>query len=78
MSHYSPNEYQIVKETKIYPWPCESEPNRTIQVFAGKDPDILTRVKPGIFNMRTGIFKMHILIPEKDIIEIKENTIITF
>lgn len=61
-------DYQRVREDKVYPWPCEPQPNRTIQLF---NDDILTRSKDGTFVKHTGICCAGIVIPESDIIEVK-------
>ena len=62
-------DYCKVKKDKIYPWPCKSEPDRTLPIF---DDDILTRSSPGVFTKHTGICCLNILIPEEDIIDESE------
>jgi hypothetical protein len=63
-------DYQQVKENKTYPWPCTPLPNRTIEIFTD---DVLTRSSPGVFTKHTGLCCMNILIPESDIIEVKDD-----
>ena len=63
-------DHQKVKETAVYPWPCASDPHRTIKIF---DDDILSRNSPGSFTKHTGFCCFGILIPESDIVEVKDN-----
>lgn len=63
-----------VKETKKYPWPCKSLPNRTIEIF---DDDILNKTSPGVYTKITGLGCMNILIPDEDTIEMNEEQHLT-
>ena len=59
------NRYYTVKEGKVYPWPCGSHPDRTIELF---DDDILTKGENGTFTKQTGICCLNIKIPEEDVV----------
>lgn len=62
---YTLPEYYVVKETKRYPWPCDNQPDRTIEVYP---EDILTKKSNNRYNMQTGIYKMGIHIPDEDVV----------
>jgi len=67
-------DYQKVYVDKKYPWPCISHPNRIIQIYGGdNDPDVLQRTSSGVFTCITGVCKVGILIPEEDIVEVKND-----
>ena len=59
-------------EIKYYPWPCESQPDRTIELI---QDDILVKTDTDTFTMLTGIAKLGILIPEADLHLETEKTI---
>jgi len=66
MSSYAVKDYYKIKhEEKEYPWPCNSEPDRTIILF---DDDVLTKAEDGTFTKHTGACCMWIQIPEEDLI----------
>tara|TARA_R110000824_G_scaffold12226_5_gene53512 strand:- start:6297 stop:6533 length:237 start_codon:yes stop_codon:yes gene_type:complete len=61
-----------VKEDKEYPWPCASDPNRTIELF---DDDVLTKdLENGTYMKHTGIGCFNIVIPDEDIEQIEGDT----
>ena len=62
--------HQRVKENKIYPWPCQSDPKRNIKIFTD---DVLTRSPNGTFTKHTGVCCCGIIIPEYDIVEVKDD-----
>ena len=55
---------QIKYKRKEYPWPCAGEPGRKIMLF---DDDILLKNKKGTYDCLTGIYKIGIQIPDKDV-----------
>lgn len=55
--------YYTVKKQKKYPWPCEPQPDRMIEVWP---EDVLTRTGPNVYDMQTGIYKIGLQIPDED------------
>jgi hypothetical protein len=55
-----------VKKDKEYPWPCKSEPNRTIKIFTD---DVLTKQSNGKYQKHTGLGCLNIHIPDEDVIK---------
>lgn len=57
------NCYRIKSEyaNNFYPWPCDSDKDRTIQIF---DDDVMTKSPNGKYTMHTGICKLNIIIPD--------------
>ncbi len=56
--------YKLKYPEREYPWPCKSEPERTIQIF---NDDVLTRTRKGVYMKHTGICCTSILIPDEDV-----------
>lgn len=51
---------------KHYPWPCESLPDRKIELF---DDDILTKQRDGAgYTKHTGLCCLNISVPDEDLI----------
>lgn len=61
---YTVKDFYQVKDSKEYPWPCPSNKDRKVEVFAS---DILWKTKEGVYDMETGIYKIGILIPDEDV-----------
>ena len=59
-----PECYFIKYKSKEYPWPCELNPDRVIELF---HDDVLTLADDGTFTCHTGVAKMHIPIPLEDV-----------
>ena len=60
--------YYVVKEAKIYPWPCESDSARQIKIFPC---DILTG-RDGVFTKHSGVACTNIHIPDEDVVLVNE------
>jgi len=58
------NTYHLKYKRKEYPWPCASEPGRKILIF---DDDILIKTSTDKYDCSTGIYKVGIHIPDKDV-----------
>lgn len=55
-----------VAREATYPWPCQSNPRRTIIIF---DDDVLTKRDDGKgYDCHTGIMKLMVQIPDSDVI----------
>ncbi len=62
--------YTIKHSEKKYPWPCPSEPNRTITLF---NDDVLTGDGgKNTYMKHTGLGCFGIIVPEEDLIEHKK------
>lgn len=46
----------------VYPWPCKSNPDRTLQVFGD---DVFTRDGDGSYTKHTGLMMKRIQIPDE-------------
>lgn len=59
-----PDFYKLKPEYEgiSYPWPCESQPSRTIQLF---DDDVLTKQDDGKYSKHTGLGCFGIEIPDE-------------
>lgn len=55
-----------VKAAKEYPWPCASDPKRTLTIFTD---DVLTLRDDGTFMKHTGLGTFGHVIPLPDVIE---------
>lgn len=61
-----------VKKDGEYPWPCESEPNRTIELFTD---DVLTKnAETGKYIKHTGLGCFNIVLEDNQVTEIDGNT----
>ena len=49
---YKLDKYYVVKKEGEYPWPCQSQRKRTIELFTN---DVLTKNSNGTFTIHTGI-----------------------
>lgn len=56
----------LVKAAKEYPWPCASDPKRTLTIFTD---DVLTLRDDGTFIKHTGLGTFGHVIPLSDVIE---------
>ena len=56
--------YYKVKQDESYPWSCESDPNRKMDLFTD---DVLQKNENGTYTKLTGICCCNIVIPENDI-----------
>jgi len=52
------------KKDGEYPWPCASEPDRTITLY---DDDVLTRQDNGKYLKHTGLGCMNIMISDEEV-----------
>jgi hypothetical protein len=57
--------YSIKEKEKEYPWPCESEVDRTITIFSD---DVLTHQEGNSYMKHTGLGCLGIIIPKEDLI----------
>jgi len=62
------DEYYVVKKEGEYPWPCASQPDRTIELFTD---DVLTGSN-GKFTKHTGICCTNILLTKNQVEFIKK------
>jgi hypothetical protein len=65
---YTMEAYYTVKEPKKYPWPCEPDPKREIDLYPG---DVLMKNPNGTINKHNGLFMMNIHVPESDLVAIE-------
>lgn len=63
--------YWKVKESKVYLWPCKSNPNRMIKLFLS---DVLTIDTDGTVISHIGLCRFGIKVPIEDLIEINNPT----
>jgi len=61
--------YYAVKKKGNYPWPCASEPKRTIELFTS---DVLTTSEDGTFTVHTGICCFGIHLTKKQVTFVKK------
>jgi len=62
--------YYAVKKKGNYPWPCASEPKRTIELFTS---DVLTTSGDGTFTVHTGICCTNICLTKKQVKFVKKS-----
>jgi hypothetical protein len=53
-----------VKERKVYPWPCQPMPDRTVELFP---TDVLTKHPNGSVTKHTGLMMCNIKVPHADL-----------
>ena len=58
-----------VKQDGEYPWPCPSDPNRTITLFTD---DVLTKEEDGKFMKQTGLGCFGIILTEDQVVPIEK------
>lgn len=54
-----------------YPWPCEKDPSRAIEVF---DDDVFTKTNENRYTMHTGLCKTNIQIPDELMVDHPDGT----
>jgi hypothetical protein len=68
---FSLNKSYRVKSENDYPWPCRSEPNRTLRIY---EDDVLTLSDDGTFMKHTGFGTFGHVIPMDDVVLIEAPT----
>jgi len=61
---------KAINHCKDYPWPCQSEPNRTIKLYA---EDLFTKQDDGTYFKQTGLGCLGIVIPDDDLEYIEDS-----
>ena len=59
-----------VRRKKTYPWPCPSDPKRTIPIWA---KDVLSRQRKNRYTCHTGLCCINIHIPDADVVPFKKD-----
>ena len=60
-----------VRKRKTYPWPCEPNPTRTLELWPG---DVLTKHPNGSMTKHNGLCMMSIRVPDADLVEVPQPT----
>ena len=68
---YTLEGHYTVKEKRTYPWPCQPDPARTLELWPG---DVLTKHPNGTVTKHNGLCMMNIRVPEADLVAVEEPT----
>ena len=66
---YTLGKHYKVKERKTYPWPCQANADRTLELSAS---DVLTKSADGTMTKRNGLLITGIMVPSGEMEEVFE------
>jgi len=70
---YEIKNYYKVKEDGSYPWPCQMDKDRTIELFTD---DVLVKQENGTYIKHTGLCCFGIILTPKQVKRVKEKTVL--
>ena len=62
---YTLDTHYTVLEKRKYPWPCQPQPNRMLELWPG---DVLTKHPNGSVTKHNGLCMTNIRVPESDLV----------
>ena len=62
---YKLDTHYTVREKRQYPWPCQLQPNRMLELWPG---DVLTKNQQGGVTKHNGLCMTNIRVPESDLV----------